>query len=162
MEVSASASDEDEGNEDGKRKLRRHWADPAQDSSDTDLLVVDTHTMVPRPSKRRRQTLVAATDRLPLASNSSAPVSLHPSSLDRLTSARSRVHVRVMAPKRSPRHGDRARVRKLSIVQRLQPVRKGKALLSENKARLSQKRSRCCQASFAGVFDTDDPNQMPN
>ena len=142
----------------------RHQEDPAQDSSDTELLVVvDTHTMVLpvplRPSKRRRTVLVAPTDRPPLTSYFSAPISPHPSSLVRLSSARPRVHVRVMAPKGSTRHRDRARVSKLSTVQ---PVQRGKATLSGNKVRLSQKRTQCSRVSLAGAFDTDDPNQRPN
>ena len=133
---------------------------PAQDSSDTELLlVVDTHTMVPRPSKRGRQAFVAPTDRPPLTSNFSSPISPHPLSLVRLSSARSRVHVRVMTPNGSTRHRDRARVSKLSTVQ---PVQRGKATLSGNKVRLSQKRTQCSRVSLAGAFDTDDPNQRPN
>ena len=160
VEVGAGASEEDERNEEGKRKLHRHLEDPAQDSSDTELLlVVDTHTMVPRPSKRGRQAFVAPTDRPPLTSNFSSPISPHPLSLVRLSSARSRVHVRVMTPNGSTRHRDRARVSKLSTVQ---PVQRGKATLSGNKVRLSQKRTQCSRVSLAGAFDTDDPNQRPN
>ena len=159
VELGASASDEDERNEEGKRKLLGQWADPAPDSSDTDSGVDVTRTTAPRPSRRRRKTLVGTSDRLPLASNLSAPVSLQPSSLDRPTSARPRVRVRGTVPKRSTRHGDRARARKLPIVQ---PVLRGKALLSGNKTRLSQKRTRCWHASSACVFDTDDPNQRSN
>jgi hypothetical protein len=52
VELGTSASDEDERNGDGRRKIRWNWADSAQDSSDTDSLVADTRTIAPHPSKK--------------------------------------------------------------------------------------------------------------